>query len=1257
MTLSCFPEMGDIRPPSLSGDDPMKFDALSSLPSPFQVSPLPPSTLLDGDPVLQSWLKAEGIQGFSLADDGADSLPSVDSRPIGANSRSEEHRVLSETAVSVPTIRDAISSGPLKSAQHTAESRNLDPCSRTWDDWYHICEVQNDESMPNSGWRAAPRPARLLSDMTITQDNDAYSRSLLEALVLETEGFQLAPASSEGPQQGGSPQSSQYVTRRPAPSYEMFSVLRSLLLTASTGNSSELFQWDPKRAAYRWSGAMQQKKRAELYLEHVKSILKGKARDPSGQNNPPIPSFEDWAGTERIAGLSLPASEASISACLEVGSLLRRLVDRVAALRNAAGGDSAPEVGAMCHAVEVVVEYVQQCLTAWNSSVAPERESKVGLVRLKKDLAEIKALLGNLASLMNCSLRHRPPFKMPCNLRDSSSVLTHVYAHYSSLAASSPPMIQHTLMWILEKTSHAWRNDLAAWVGWPGAKASKMQNEIGEDGFTNASERGIGHASSRGGSRCGSQRKLVPWAGARVEWTLDARGEEDVGYTLLPAKLPTFISIEKARSLLEAGRALRLLRKAADSNHPLLKELDSLEADAALDLPSWLSSPQAYTAKQRQLMTRIKELQYSIAMWRKGRGGFEEALARDQPSTINLTRGAAVPDLSVASAALHNPARLLARLNAASSMALPEDECVGEEDTQGKASSEMVEFKTLIAPVADSLGRKGNAAGRTPSAQVSNRPAQQMLNLLLQWSKLINAALISVFFRDLGFPAYLETCRQFLLLGSQSFSHSMQELLFSDGISDEGQQRLLRSGEAPLRAPAEGLSKLLASEGWPPPAGQFTPRFNAAVIEVVSVMRESGGSYQRTCTLVPFVNRGHQATRDALKDLDERLSFALVDPSVSRIRGHSHSKWQEPDSIDALDWLTLSFHPPSLIAPLLTQQAQLSYQRILNFLLRIMRVKVVLRGLHLRLVKLRSHVGTSIEIDQSALYAFQHLAQHFMAALGGYVEQVAVDDVWRSFQLRLEQLQRDAESQDDSFLLASDGQDEMMLLGDADDGAGNSTVFGGVRGGGSSTVADVLDFAGEGSSAKGAAAGTAGGSRTAMSAPLKDVFSIARYHERVLDRIIVACFQKQRQGALSGLMNELFDLVLAFSSVLRQCEEERGDASRPALLGRAYSLGSRFEKKFAVLVRALRIIERCGRKSYVAAAGGERQGGRARAPPNLTGGASLDAAAAEEVAKLEEEAQEDLRMLERESWARKSSSESELAAQLLARLDLAGVYV
>lgn len=103
-----------------------------------------------------------------------------------------------------------------------------------------------------------------------------------------------------------------------------------------------------------------------------------------------------------------------------------------------------------------------------------------------------------------------PPFKpWPST---TAMLISHVHAHLAAAVVShSSPLVQALLAWLLQKTSMAWRQSVSAWVGWPGASASAKEPRLVTRG-----DRGV--------------QKTQPWSGAEVEWALNERGEEDVGY-------------------------------------------------------------------------------------------------------------------------------------------------------------------------------------------------------------------------------------------------------------------------------------------------------------------------------------------------------------------------------------------------------------------------------------------------------------------------------------------------------------------------------------------------------------------------------------------------------------------------------------------------------------------------------------------------------------------------------------------------------
>lgn len=565
----------------------------------------------------------------------------------------------------------------------------------------------------------------------------------------------------------------------------------------------------------------------------------------------------------------------------------------------------------------------------------------------------------------------------------------------SPASTEGSALVQRTLLWILERVSYDWRIRVAAWVGWPGAETFGMagshnQQSVGEDALVTPAQR----AADQRTTHQSNVRRLQPWAGARVEWTLDTRGEEDVGYRLLPQKLPSFISVAKARSVLEAGRALRLLRKAAEPDHPLVQLLSeeqqrpsssssSYPPKGTLPLPSWLTSEPEFTSYRLQAQTRIRQLQQSIAAWRSGRpvpapqppfnttttttttvqkdsdpptishiGGNHHPdgeddddnfpsvppLAGPPTTTSNLPRSGRGPD---------DPLTLMEQCNAVPDLdGLHDEELVDEEgDPDYRDFVQWINQPSSPTSQVATTSNNQSASGHT-TLLLGGKPAQRLLELPLMWSNLISRALISVFFRDLGLPAYLSTCRDFLLLGSAQFAEQLHNLLFSDGLDDPPMSLLGRNARtrgSTVRPPGEGLSWYLAptpttaavgptgaptKRSWPPTAGQIAPRFNAAVLEAIAERRaqavvraERAERAERVHTEkneqrfadnksagrstsydpMPMTTsiRGGATTRrdharDALMDLDERLSFALVDPHVSKIRGRKRSRWQDP---------------------------------------------------------------------------------------------------------------------------------------------------------------------------------------------------------------------------------------------------------------------------------------------------------------------------------------------------------------------------
>ena len=752
------------------------------------------------------------------------------------------------------------------------------------------------------------------------------------------------------------------------------------------------------------------------------------------------------------------------------------------------------EAFSLAAALETVLGWLKSELAQWSHN------RSVAILNAAAELEQPLLLLQALSALLSCSTSRIPPFRTLSWLSSTGSCLSHLHAHLAAAVASrSSRLAQGLLAFLLDRTSHTWRVELATWIGWPGLHSSR----------TGEMDHHLIAFNTRESTRSGkwsASKKAVPWSGAEIEWALDERGEEDVGYTLRPTAVPAFLSLGDARDFLEAGRALRLLKKAAPPGHPLVQHW-TLQAEVAesepLPLPTWHWRTERAQELKSTTEARVAALRSQIDIWRRSMESEESS--NDQASCFpqNPVSAPAKQETKEEKQTESVDQRVARMAKLFDAMPTPSSQT----------------SKVSLSPAVDELVLFLSDFVSSP-VQSSASIATTLSAPLHAWSSLINEALINVFFRDLGVVTYLETCKRFLLLGSDNFERRVTAALFGD----------------------EGLSpKLTAGGVWPPNDAVLSASLNSAVIETVAAMRSAAVQ--------------SEAEAHALRDLDDRLSFAIVEPPSHHGRG-----WQDPQSIRALDWLTLSFHPPPLIAPLLTTLAQTRYQRLWNLLLRLKRVRVALRSAYAR------------TRGSAAAMRVYWSARHFVDCLEGYVAEVVIALPWAAFMARLE---------------------------------------------------------------------------ASAQHSLRDVFSLARLHERVLDDMLEAAFLKQRQRALAKIIDDTLQLVLDFCTA---------SASAPASAsgleaGQALKLGRAIHARVSTLVRGLLLVrERAPASSEEGAASASASGVAATRATEVE----------REVERQQADLERDLALLEgkgtmeRIEARRAALSPAEI---LLTRLNLSGHYL
>ncbi|KAK0523766.1 hypothetical protein OC835_006159 [Tilletia horrida] len=500
---------------------------------------------------------------------------------------------------------------------------------------------------------------------------------------------------------------------------------------------------------------------------------------------------------------------------------------------------------------------------------------------------------------------------------------------------------------------------------------------------------------------------------------------------------------------------------------------------------------------------------------------------------------------------------------------------------------------------------------------------QTLLQPWLAWSRTVNAALVSVFFRDLAVDLYLATCQRFLLLGSEAFRTRLVGVLFDDSVEgrggvDEDRFRAKSKGGKVKQAGGVGLSvRLTSSSSWPPAGSELSVSLNLAVAETLAESKASHARLMASSRPLLSLSSLH-AAEAALHDLDQRLSFSVIDMQADK-----------PKSIHGLDWLTLTFTPPPLISPLLQAHASACYQRLFNFLLRILRVQTVLRGLAKRaFLQSRAAIRASASFKErtakappspsaaqlphnsvaallfthdpllrAALNSFRYEAQHVVNALATYVADFAIGLPWTRFQKRLRQLARGAAAGSGGAagkgLSTVGGGAATVKAGDGADDDDGSSVWTRVGSGGGLQDENGEDEDGDGDAdqdGEGEEDEDEDAASNEETFQLFNVFSLSRYHERVLDRMLQACFLKQRFRGIMKIINDLFQLILDLGQLLQDIDTTpgsctTGDAGKdPSDAGaeaqaaaypareRFYTLHARWKSRYALLAQSLRLV-------------------------------------------------------------------------------------
>lgn len=456
-------------------------------------------------------------------------------------------------------------------------------------------------------------------------------------------------------------------------------------------------------------------------------------------------------------------------------------------------------------------------------------------------------------------------------------------------------------------------------------------------------------------SRVGDGRGFVK---VEAETYIDDFGREveDVDFRLDHTKVPDFMASDVIESMFETGRNLRFIR-AFHPNHPLAQHaaIESSQPPKADWLYDWAS---------------ILELEGRIARYRDN---ISEALrasrrnAWSRTHDIGACASEASPTFKLDFFGLDQGGMEEQMLASIQQLDRPMTRPQGENSLDKILHEQLFHVHDVDMDQANAtphwlllsvLSFGGIAAAQ---AQIVNR---ESLRLLLDAHDI---------------RGQLRLQRDFHLFGNGMFCSRLSHALFDpDLTSAERQAGIARQGIMGLR--------LGGRDAWPPASSELR-------LVLMGVLSESHASRDSSSFGGPGLQTGDSS-------LAGDLSFAVRDLSTEEI-----DKCMNPDSLEALDFLRLSYKTPPELSGIITPIHLMHYDRIFKLLLRVLRMQYVTN---------QQCLGIKAQAEgwqrpSDAALRFNREAHHFVSSVASYFVDAGVAIPWEKFEQSMDQVRADLE--------------------------------------------------------------------------------------------------------------------------------------------------------------------------------------------------------------------------------------------------------
>jgi hypothetical protein len=452
------------------------------------------------------------------------------------------------------------------------------------------------------------------------------------------------------------------------------------------------------------------------------------------------------------------------------------------------------------------------------------------------------------------------------------------------------------------------------------------------------------------------------------EW-IDDQGLElqEPDYFLDIDRVPAFIQPDDARAMFEVGRSLRFLR-AHHADHPLARA--DIVASANPPSLQWNFSWQDIVQVEAKALQYEKDLTDALLRFAAG------SLAT--PPTENKPEGYIFALDFFGKPQEDMQAHVLASIN-----------------TFDKPLNERVSPDRLSLGLNSYLTSKDGDPGDHDSIfapPISLAPILSFNPIIEAQARIVNGTCMRMFFNSHKLREHLSVQRSFHLLGNGIFSSRLSHALFDPELeSAERHRGVARSGGI------MGL-RLGGRDNWPPASSELR-------LALMGVLTDS---YTSTEPL----SESHAGTYLDKTSLPGDLSFAVRDMSQEEIE-----ECLDPDSVEALDFLRLSYKPPPPLEVVITPMILFKYDQVFKFLLRMIRMLYVVSALFRDATDRSSFWQGNDFVSQR----FRIEAQHFVSSVCGYFFDTGIEATWRIFERKLDQIEKRISVEDDKITL---GQNE-----------------------------------------------------------------------------------------------------------------------------------------------------------------------------------------------------------------------------------------